>query len=1109
MRRWSLGWALAVCAIAAVGCGGGSSSKPPAGPAKGVSGESFYVTVAPAAGGTIVSGDGSINCQSSGTGCGDAAYHQTKFTAWATPVVLTAKPADGYAFVSWGGDCAGTTTTCTLAGTADYSVSATFKSQPLPPTTVGRVYGYVKDGTAGAAGVKVTLGSLSATTNANGAYVFEIAPGSYTLQTVANTQYAAAAGVAVTVPVPDGVADPAGSCFLGGAKQGYWVPTAGQMGAGCLVRQTDIAVARASTYVAPVAPPTVTVSPTGVVGFGATVTVGCGVGGTVTVTGPGSPSVSVPDANGNSTFTTVTLGDASVTAVLAPTTEGRPGIVSINQTQAGSLAYTAKCALNGATTSVKIPMVAAVNANVATALRGEPFKMASYKGAANGLPGVTGPLWAAGADTKNANMYPPGTNPDGSTWRAHNAVQIPPNVVVVLDGPAGANFKFCTGASDIYSGTCGTNTDSTNANAQLTAHPGWVFANWTVGKTLYLTSDQIAATMTPNIPVKPQIWGSWDQRGQKDSAGNPIESCAGCHIAPGEPVAYDKTVCPNTPNDGVTPCYELGPTEPTTGWLESKHSKAIVDGASNTHFTLQACGSCHTTGYDTNLPVGNKGFSDALGTYTNDFLFEGSDSTLFLADLAAKNAPAAALVNVQCTSCHGPTPNSPNHTASMSSRICGTCHNGHDPQFEQWASTAGTTAAPLHGHANLTDAQNEGPLHGRDQTHCGRCHFAQGYMMYSQAIVSGNPDKLGNAAPVGAPTTALVTPLLCAPGTTDGTKDACPTAQTTGLVTAQNIDAITCQTCHDPHSLEVRIKPADTANGMLLAGGFKIYNAGSGALCASCHNSRNGIVGAKSPISDKGTVAVAGTPMQHNDATPLTSANFTMTGPHSAAQADVYFAGNGYLLCNSGSASGACPMPTTPNPHQNPTYFADTCAECHVKRLSTATKGTPSNHTFNVDEGTCAGCHGTGTAYIASREIVMNRMLPQYLTSLANVLKGAGITVVNGKLGAATTAADYTPAAGVTISKVVVSGDRPLTLDFTFSNGDVVAGCNIDKIMSGSTPVLYTVSGTDKVYGKVAKSMYDYALLENDNSKGVHNIPFVDAMLSAMVNNLDSPGLPK
>ena len=98
-------------------------------------------------------------------------------------------------------------------------------------------------------------------------------------------------------------------------------------------------------------------------------------------------------------------------------------------------------------------------------------------------------------------------------------------------------------------------------------------------------------------------------------------------------------------------------------------------------------------------------------------------------------------------------------------------------------------------------------------------------------------------------------------------------------------------------------------------------------------------------------------------------------------------------------------------------------------------------------------------------------------------------------------------------ASVAVSGGRPITLDITFANGDVVTGCSVDKIFADAaktTPVLWSAgTGTDRVYGKVAKSMYDYQLITNDGSFGAHNIPFVDAMLKAMVNNLDSPGLPK
>jgi hypothetical protein len=144
------------------------------------------------------------------------------------------------------------------------------------------------------------------------------------------------------------------------------------------------------------------------------------------------------------------------------------------------------------------------------------------------------------------------------------------------------------------------------------------------------------------------------------------------------------------------------------------------------------------------------------------------------------------------------------------------------------------------------------------------------------------------------------------------------------------------------------------------------------------------------------------------------------------------------------------------------------------------------------------------------RQQLVATKLAQYQVKLAGVLANAGITVVKGVVNGVSPAASYTVGTGVTITAAAVSGDRPLTLDITFSNGDVVTGCNIDNIMSGATPTLYSGT-TTKTYGKVAKSMYNYALMKNDNSAGVHHLSFVDGMLNAMVNNLDSAGttLPK
>jgi hypothetical protein len=75
------------------------------------------VTRTGAIGGTVTSSPTGINCGASCT----ASYTS------GTSVKLTAKAATGSAFLSWGGACAGTRTTCTVAMSAAKSVTANFR----------------------------------------------------------------------------------------------------------------------------------------------------------------------------------------------------------------------------------------------------------------------------------------------------------------------------------------------------------------------------------------------------------------------------------------------------------------------------------------------------------------------------------------------------------------------------------------------------------------------------------------------------------------------------------------------------------------------------------------------------------------------------------------------------------------------------------------------------------------------------------------------------------------------------------------------------------------------------------------------------------------------
>jgi hypothetical protein len=78
------------------------------------------------AGAGTVTGPAGINC---GTPCSSTLQQGTSLS-------LSANPQAGSTFVSWGGDCSGTTTTCTLTMDTDHNVTATFGRSPKTLTVV-------------------------------------------------------------------------------------------------------------------------------------------------------------------------------------------------------------------------------------------------------------------------------------------------------------------------------------------------------------------------------------------------------------------------------------------------------------------------------------------------------------------------------------------------------------------------------------------------------------------------------------------------------------------------------------------------------------------------------------------------------------------------------------------------------------------------------------------------------------------------------------------------------------------------------------------------------------------------------------------------------------
>ena len=167
-------------------------------------------------------------------------------------------------------------------------------------------------------------------------------------------------------------------------------------------------------------------------------------------------------------------------------------------------------------------------------------------------------------------------------------------------------------------------------------------------------------------------------------------------------------------------------------------------------------------------------------------------------------------------------------------------------------------------------------------------------------------------------------------------------------VNASNVQPVTCTACHDPHSdanpNQLRVF-GDTA---LLPSGFQMTGVGKGALCITCHNSRNGAQAAPS-----------GTPVKltylHEDGQTYNGGNPTgFSAPHQACQGDVFAGRNAYFMGN-----------TLPQISRH-AAVEDTCVGCHmalnpVTHLSHGAAAV-SSHLFRIEGNLtpfCSNCHGS------------------------------------------------------------------------------------------------------------------------------------------------------
>lgn len=533
----------------------------------------------------------------------------------------------------------------------------------------------------------------------------------------------------------------------------------------------------------------------------------------------------------------------------------------------------------------------------------------------------------------------------------------------------------------------------------------------------------------------------------------------------GKPLAAACTTCHN------------GSTAPDqfTAWSQSGHAEIFTQNLNTgTHYG-EDCFSCHSVGF--NKTVANAGFDDASDY--NAFVAAGllsKPNPDNWKNMLAKFPESARMANIQCENCHGPN----NHAAlhpdttpdsariSISSDVCAECH-GEPPRharFQQWQES---------GHANFQVAIDESSVETRGTTagHCGRCHTGQGFLAWIQQddLTLRIQGASGNA------TVAELTAL--------------------GL-TQDSIQPITCATCHDPHDPgNVSGVPNNTTvriqgNTSLLPAGFQAWNVGRGAICITCHNTRNG---------------------SHNDANPPTS----YSAPHVAAQGDVLMGENAYLV-STGQRS----------PHAS---ITDSCVRCHMEvtppppELSYNLSGT--NHSFKASLDICASCHSDAldatafqTSYIQQLDLLATKISAYLMNKLPAKLSIADYTPhpYNGKdydLKSAAVAIDKTNIASIELVephgqigfifkfKQEVSftyspaGEQPHTLSLA------EAQIQLGDITSDGKKAIISPSDI------LVKAGWNYFLLEGDSSFGIHNPGFIDDVLRSSIEALFPTTVPQ
>ncbi len=392
---------------------------------------------------------------------------------------------------------------------------------------------------------------------------------------------------------------------------------------------------------------------------------------------------------------------------------------------------------------------------------------------------------------------------------------------------------------------------------------------------VYEPSDRLTTQVAGRALLRPDMTGVYQ-----------ISATITTHSGPTATVAITIVGATYVGISACAKCHDSGPApQMVQSWSKTLHAQIftseITGTAGDTSYS-SSCWGCHTVGYDTNSTIPNGGFDKVMAQL-------GWTPPTTITPANWTNMPPALqnVANIQCENCHGPGSEHAN--------------SGGTP----WAvsvPTATGTCASCHD----------------DPTH----HFKATEWNNSMHAVT-TTDPAGNATCVGCHTSAGFIGRMTG---------------ATNVSTAYG--AIGCQACHEPHG---QTAPSTAAHlirtdvPVTLADGTKISNAGEGALCMNCHQSR-----------------------QNAAVYAASTAGSAYFGPHEGPQADMLEGANGFTYGQSipSSAHGFVTQ--------------DTCVDCHMQAVAATDAAflkagghtfkpsyVPAGSTTPVDlVGACQTCHG-------------------------------------------------------------------------------------------------------------------------------------------------------